>query len=173
MPRETVRGHADAAKTGGFQQSEKSIVFRVAKEWRPGRRSAGASGFTSSRAESTTPCICLRAGRSHHANAQMLPARATRAHSATAAGGSGKWPMPNAHTIASNVSSSNGIESTLASRKVHPGFSLLASSSMRGARSTPVTWAPMRAACMATTPDPQATSSTSVFAPTSAAANSG
>src|SRR5689334_20318866 len=45
MPRETVRGHADAAKTGGFQQSEKSIVFRVAKEGRPGRKVCRSLGL--------------------------------------------------------------------------------------------------------------------------------
>jgi len=57
-----------------------------AKKRRPGGNFGGASKLTSSRAASRTPCIRVRAGRSHHANAHIRPARTTRTHSETATG---------------------------------------------------------------------------------------
>src|SRR5882724_2209607 len=97
-------------------------------------------------------------------NAIVPPDLSTRSISRIATSGRGANMCPNWLRTTSNAPSGNGSASTSPSRQststsATPEFSRARSSSS-GVRSRLVTFAPMRAAVMATTPVPQATSST-------------
>ena len=95
----------------------------------------------------------------------LPPGRRTRAISEAACLWSGANMTPNTDSTASKLSSSKG--SASASPSTHSisspsaSASRLPASSSEGVRSSPVTWAPLRAAGRVAFPEPQATSSTS------------
>ena len=107
-------------------------------------------------------------GAAQAVNASRPPGRSTRCASHSAWIGSATWWTPKLDTTASKASSANGSTSASPSSKRMPGWSARANAIIAEEKSRPTGNAPRSAAAVATTPGPQARSSTRIPDPTRA-----
>ena len=144
--------HPRLAEAGAAQQTEHLLPVREAVGVGPPGKLGRRATPTSASASATIPSHRFRTGGSHRESASAPPCARTRASSATAASGAGRWLRTKPPTHASKLPAANGSATTSAWTNVSSGSRRRASASIPGATSTPVGLAPRSAARPQTTP---------------------